>query len=201
MKKTLFSPGWIAAVLLVLGTGCASSPAGSAAAANTTLGKWAGTWNNFYSYLERPALEQAYAAIAAKEGKTPAEIKERYLTGPTYQCEIAAMGITDSGVTFYTASQTSAGSTTGTAYKADYTDRGSVDIGGRGWRHFETAADIPYKHLLLLPAEADVPGQTMMHFHFRYGKDLEALKSADSWYATMIAYDSTDDLIIGHMTH
>jgi zinc transport system substrate-binding protein len=201
MKKTLFSLGLAAAVLLVLGTGCASSPETGTTAGNTALAAWVGGWNNFYSYLNRPALEEAYSAIAAKEDKTSAEIKQRYLTGPTYQCEIAAMGIQGDTITFYTAPWTTAGSTPGAAYKADYRDRGNVDIGGRNWRHFETAANIPYKHLLLLPAEADVPGRTMVHFHFRYGSDLEAMKNAEGWYATMIAWDSTDALIIGHMTH
>jgi zinc transport system substrate-binding protein len=68
------------------------------------------------------------------------------------------------------------------------------------WKHFETAEEVPYKHLIILPAEADIPGETMIHFHFRYGSDLDKLLAADGWFATMIAYDSTMDLLVGHMT-
>ena len=182
-------------------SGCAGTPEAGSPAEKTALQAWAGTWNNFYSYLERPALDSAYAALAEKEGKTPEEIKKRYLEGPTYQCEIAAMDISGNTVVFYKTPQSAARSSTGVAYKAEYQDLGGVDINGRIWRHFATSAAVPYAHLLLLPAEADVPGKTMMHFHFRYGKDLETIKNAEGWYATMTLYDSTDDLLIGHMTN
>jgi zinc transport system substrate-binding protein len=180
--------------------GCASAPQGGVPSAAASFGAWTGTWNNFYSYFENPALNEAYAVLAQKEGKTPEEIKDRYISGPTYQCEIAAMGITGDTVTFYRAPQTSAGSSSGIAYKAAYQDGGNVDINGRPWRHFFTAADIPYKHLLLLPAEADEPGVTMVHFHFRYGTDLETIKAAENWYATMTAFDSPIEFLINHMT-
>jgi Zn/Cd-binding protein ZinT len=184
--------------VLVTGlSGCASAPRGGTSA----LDAWAGTWNNFYSYFERPALSRAYAVLAEKEGKTPEEIKKRYIEGQTYRCEIAAMGITGNEIRFYNASQCSANATDGVVYKGTYRDMGDVDINGRVWRYFQTSAGIPYVHLLLLPAEADEPGKTMKHFHFRYGKDLETIKNAEGWYATMTLYDSTDDLLIGHMTH
>ncbi|GHV51583.1 hypothetical protein AGMMS49579_07210 [Spirochaetia bacterium] len=182
-------------------SGCVGSPKAGAPGEKTALEAWAGTWNNFYSYFERPSLSRAYEVLAAKEGKTPEEIRLRYLEGPTYQCEIAAFAIEGNSITFYQAPQQSAGSSNGIAYRAVYQDDGDVDINGRIWRHFETTADIPYKHLLLLPAEADVPGETMMHFHFRYGKDPDTIKNTEGWFATMTLYDSTDDLLIGHMTH
>lgn len=180
-------------------SGCVTAGGTGAAAEPTALESWSGAWNNFYSYFDRPALNRAYAVLAEKEGKTPDEIKKRYLEGPTYQCEIAAMDISGNTVRFFRDPPNAARS--GAAYQAEYADRGDVDINGRKWRHFETAAAVPYTHLLLLPAEADVPGETMMHFHFRYGNDLSALKNAEGWYATMVSSDSTDDLLIGHMTH
>jgi zinc transport system substrate-binding protein len=200
MKKLLCMMITGGAFALML-AGCASAPQGDTRPAGASFGMWTGTWNNFYSYFENPALNEAYAVLAQKEGKTPAEIKNRYISGPTYQCEIAAMGMAGDTVTFYRSPQKSANSGSGIAYKAGYQDGGDVDINGRIWRHFFTAADIPYKHLLLLPAEADEPGVTMMHFHFRYGADLETIKAAENWYATMTAFDSPVEFLINHMVH
>ncbi|MDR0562591.1 MAG: metal-binding protein ZinT [Spirochaetaceae bacterium] len=205
MKKTL--PTLLLIGSLTLGLiGCANSaktaePAPPPEAENPALEGWHGTWNNFYAYLDRPELDAAYAVKAEKDGKTQAEVKADYLTGQTYRCEIAGMGITRDTVTFYLEPQTVPISDEGIAYQADYADAGDVDINGRIWRHFETSADIPYKHLLFLPVDADVPGETMLHFHFRYGSDLETIKNSEGWYATMVAYDTTDELIIGHITH
>jgi hypothetical protein len=98
-----------------------------------------------------------------------------------------------------------AGAASNIAYKATYAYKGEVSTtndAGRvwTWKHFETTANVPYKHFIILPAEADIPGETMIHFHFRYGNDLDAMLAADGWFATMIAYDSTMDLLVGHMT-
>jgi zinc transport system substrate-binding protein len=198
----------LTAGILIFGfLGCTSAPASSgstsspAAPAAGSLGQWAGTWNNFYSYLEFPAIQEAYSILAVKEGKTAEEIKRRYLDGLTYQCEIAAFRVTASSITFFTGPQTSANATSNVAYAAAYSDAGPVDIGGRIWQHFETSSNIPYKHLLLLPAEADEPGKTMVHFHFRYGQSLENLKNAEGWFPTMVQYDNSSSLIVGHMTH
>jgi Zn/Cd-binding protein ZinT len=195
----------ILAGILIL-AGCATVPPGDSGAvqpepAANPFGAWAGTWNNFYSYFENPGLDRAYAALAEKEGKTPAEIKDRYLNGPTYRCEIAAMSIAGDTITFYREPQSSAGSASGVLYKAVYEDGGYMNIGGRNWRHFYTTAGIPYKHLIFLPAEADEPGVTMMHFHFRYGAEPETVRDAEGWYATMTAFDSPLEFIVNHMTH
>jgi zinc transport system substrate-binding protein len=111
------------------------------------------------------------------------------------------MEIKGNTVVFYKTPQSAAPSDNDIAYTGEYKDLGDVDINGRIWRHFQTGLDLPYTHLLLLPAEADAPGKTMMHFHFRYGKDLETLRNAEGWYPTMTLYDSTDDLLINHMTN
>ncbi|MDR1971791.1 MAG: metal-binding protein ZinT [Treponema sp.] len=183
--------------------GCTSAPVSQAASppAPARFGPWTGTWNNFYSYLGNPALEEAYAELAQMEGRTPAEIRDRYLNGPTYRCDIAAMNIAEGTVTFFQEPQTKANGTSGIAYRAAYQDGGEIDIGGRKWRHFFSAENIPYRHLIFLPAEADEPGVTMLHFHFRYGRDLETIKAAEGWYATMTSFDSPIQFIINHMTH
>ena len=50
-------------------SGCAGTPEAGSPAEKTALQAWAGTWNNFYSYLERPALDSAYTALAGFGGK------------------------------------------------------------------------------------------------------------------------------------
>jgi zinc transport system substrate-binding protein len=179
--------------------GCASGPQ---AQSSGVLSDWTGTWNNFSSYFENPGIAKAYEILAEREGKSPEEIKARYAAGPTYQCDIAAMEIQGDAITFYSKTQYVAGAASNIAAKATYVYKGEVSTNGGNvkWKHFETSDTVPYKHFMALPAEADIPGETMIHFHFRYGDDLDKMLAAEGWFATMIAYDSVMDLLIGHMT-
>ena len=186
----------LALVMLVMAV-----PAFAEAEADVSLANWAGRWNNFASYFENEGVQEAYAKKAEtdEEGKTAEEIKDNYINGETYKCDIPAMVIEGDEIAFYDASLTDDAEPTA---KAAYAFMGMVkDANDREFAHFEAVGDAPYKAFLLLPAEADIPGETMMHFHFRYGDDAESLLAKDGWYATMTAADSTDALIVGHMTH
>jgi zinc transport system substrate-binding protein len=195
--------GAMAAVVAagLLSAGCVSGPQTQGPG---VLADWTGTWNNFSSYFENPGIVRAYEILAEREGSSSDDVKARYVTGTTYKCDIAAMDIQGDTITFYSELQFVNGAASGVTYKATYVDKGEVSTnsGGRvsSWRHFETSDNVPYKHFMFLPAEADIPGETMIHFHFRYGSDLDTILAADGWYATMIAYDSTMDLLVGHMT-
>jgi zinc transport system substrate-binding protein len=185
----------------LVSVGCASIPQ---AQSQSVLSDWTGTWNNFSSYFDNPGIVRAYEILAEQEGNSPEDVKTRYVTGPTYQCDIAALGIQGDTITFYSEKQFVPGAASHITYVARYAYKGEVSTtsGGRvtKWNHFETDDNVPYKHFIALPAEADIPGETMIHFHFRYGNDLDQLLAKDGWYATMIAYDSTMDLLVGHMT-
>ncbi|MDR2103966.1 MAG: metal-binding protein ZinT [Treponema sp.] len=187
----------------LLSVGCASNPQAQSPGA---LSDWTGTWNNFSSYFENPGIVKAYEILAEREGKTPDDIKARYAAGTMYQCDIAAIEIQGDDIIFYHKTQCVNGATSDIAYKARYAYEGEVstqNAAGRvwKWKHFETSDNVPYQHFMMLPAEADIPGETMIHFHFRYGDNLDTLLAADGWFATMIAYDSTIDLLINHMTN
>lgn len=163
---------------------------------------WNGTWNNFANYFDNPGLEIAYQTLSEREENTPEEVKTHYKEGDTYKCEIAAMAIDGDTITVYTQAQEAEGDGDNIEFSAAYTYTGQMeDANDRSWAHFETTEDVPQTHFLMLPAEADDPGKTMMHFHFRYGIDPNEMIAQDGWYATMIAYDSTDDLLVGHMTY
>jgi zinc transport system substrate-binding protein len=181
--------------------GCTSSPQ---VQSSSVLSDWTGTWNNFSSYFDNPGIVRAYEILAEREGNFPGNVKTRYVSGTTYRCDIAAMGIQGDTITFYSQNQFVPGASSRIAYTARYAYKGEVSTSSGGrvtkWKHFETNDNVPYKHFIALPAEADIPGETMIHFHFRYGNDLDQLLAADGWYATMIAYDSTMDLLVGHMT-
>lgn len=185
----------------LLSTGCVSL---SQTQRPGVLSDWTGTWNNFSSYFENPGIAEAYGILAEREGTSPEAVKTRYVAGTTYKCDIPAIAIQGNTISFYKGLQFVAGAASNVEYKAAYAYRGEVSVDGGGrvvtWKHFETIEDVPYKHFLLLPAEADIPGETMIHFHFRYGDDLDKLLAADGWFATMIAYDSTMDLLVNHMT-
>ncbi|MDR0377269.1 MAG: metal-binding protein ZinT [Spirochaetaceae bacterium] len=195
--------GLLATVLIagLLSVGCTSIPK---VQNSGVLSDWAGTWNNFSSYFDNPGIVRAYEILAERESKSPEDIKTRYITGTTYKCDIAALEIQGDTITFYSEKQFVSGAASHIVYTARYTYKGDVSTtsGGRvtKWKHFETDENIPYKHFIALPAEADIPGETMIHFHFRYGNDLNQLLAADGWFATMIAYNSTMDLLVNHMT-
>ena len=166
------------------------------------LSDWEGTWNSFYSYFDNPVLDDAYEILAEREDKSSDEVKARYIEGKTYQCEIAALDISDGVVTFYDRPLTASDGLNDVKGKAAYIIAGEVtDANGRIWTHAVAVDDAPYTQLLLLPADADAPGETMLHFHFRYGSNLDDLLSADGWYPTMVAYDSDLTLLVGHMTY
>jgi len=197
-------------------SGCASAPAAGASSPQATsssaaraatareLAKWAGAWNNFYGYFEDPDVQKAYVTLAVREGTTPEAVKARYVDGATYQCDIAALRIDGDEITFYSVPQTSPDAKSGILSTLTYRYSGEVtdvnDVRPRAWAHFETDADTPYKHLILLPPEADIPGETAYHFHFRYARTLEEAANAEMWFATMVSVDTTPDLIVGHMT-
>lgn len=169
-----------------------------------SLETWQGTWRDFSSHFENPGLGEAYKILAEREGKTTAEIKDRYVSGRTYQCTIPAMTIKGDAVTFnfYGKAEWRADSPSEASVTAKYKFVGEIkDNFDRSWSHFETTDASPYKHLLLNLPEADIPGKTMMHFHFRYGNDLNELKAAKGWFPTMTLYGSDLSLLVGHMTN
>jgi zinc transport system substrate-binding protein len=194
----------LAAVFIagLLSAGCTSNPQ---VQSTGVLSDWTGTWNNFSSYFDNPGITRAYEILAEREGNSPEDVKSRYVAGTMYKCDIAAIGINGDSITFYTEKQCVTDAASNIAYTARFAYKGEVSTSNAAgrvwtWKHFETTDNAPYKHFIMLPAEADIPGETMIHFHFRYGNDLDQLLAADGWFATMIAYDSTIDLLVGHMT-
>jgi zinc transport system substrate-binding protein len=199
--KSVFSVLATVFIAGLLSVGCTSIPQ---VQSSGVLSDYNGTWNNFSSYFDNPGIVRAYEILAEREGNSPEAVKARYVSGTTYKCDIAAIGVQGDTITFYSEKQFVPGASSHIAYTARYAYKGEVSTtsGGRvtNWKHFETNDNVPYKHFIALPAEADIPGETMIHFHFRYGNDLNQLLAADGWYATMIAYNSTIDLLVGHMT-
>lgn len=187
--------------LLLVSVPAGFSPLHASERQGESLKDWQGTWNNFYSYFDRPELDEAYEILARREGKTASEVKRRYAEGKLYQCEIAAMRIDGQGITFYTRTQNSENSRKDVLALAKYKYIGkATDNFDRQWAHFEAVGAAPYKHLFLSGTEADAPGKTMFHFHFRYGDEVEKLKAAKGWFPTMVQYDSDLSLLVGHMT-
>lgn len=191
-----------AVLLLVSALFCGASYVEASQKADS-LKTWQGIWENFSSSFYEPGLQEAYAILAEREGKTATEIRERYVDGRTYECRIPAMIINGDTVTFnfYNKAEWRANSPSKSSVTANYKFVGEIkDDFGRGWSHFEATGATPYKHLLLNLPEADIPGKTMMHFHFRYGNDLSELKAAKGWFPTMTLYGSDISLLVGHMT-
>lgn len=191
-----------AALLLVSTLVCGASNIEASQKADS-LETWQGIWEDFSSYFHEPGLQEAYTVLAKREGKTAAEIQERYVDGRTYECRIPAMIIKGDAVTynFYSKAEWHANSPSKSSVTAKYKFTGEIkDDFDRGWSHFEAVGAAPYKHLLLSPPETDIPGKTMTHFHFRYGNDLSELKAAKGWFPTMTLYDSDISLLVGHMT-
>lgn len=191
-----------ATLLLMSALVCGASYAEASPKADS-LETWQGAWRDFSSYFGDPGLEEAYKILAEREGKTAVEIKERYQSGRTYECAIPALIIKGDSVTFndYRKDEYRMDLPDKDSPTAKYKFMGEIkDNFDRSWSHFEAMSAAPYKHLLLNLPEADIPGKTMMHFHFRYGNDLSELKAAKGWFPTMTLYGSDISLLVGHMT-
>ena len=66
------------------------------------------------------------------------------------------------------------------------------------WNIFEaTNEDAPYKYLTLMKID---PNEDLLHFHFRYGDDLDEILDKEDWFPTVVSPQTTNEQLIDEIT-
>lgn len=198
MKRKLISFATAALMLCCMALGTGAAPA-----QKVELSDWNGVWNSLDTYLEYPELDGAYKTLAAREGTTPEEIKAGFTK--RYDSEVVAMKVDGDIITVYNKVRAfhHQDLKEDIVYSAQYVFKGEMPTSaGYTWYRFEAVNryDVPYPVLMLLPVGEDEPGETMRHFHFRYGGDADELYAIQNWFPTMVKSSSTLDLISNDFT-
>lgn len=169
----------------------------TASAEAVKLSEWNGVWNNFADVMTKPQYDEGWKAKAENKKKSVEEIKKEGVEKTYKNDQVASLKVEGDKVTFYTKAQDKEAKDSEKSGEGTYTFVKKMDK----FAVFHGDAKAPYPVLLLLPAEADEPGKTMVHFHFRYGSDAEELAKKDGWYPTMIKAGTTDAEINAHLGH
>ncbi|MDL2318806.1 metal-binding protein ZinT, partial [Eubacteriales bacterium OttesenSCG-928-A19] len=150
MKKVL----GLSLVLALLVAGVSVLAEGEA-----SLADWNGRWNGFQNYFENEGIVEAYEKKAETDGTTAEEAKAYYVSGETYRSEIVAIAIEGDTIAFYDTMLAPGSDAEPIATSAYAFVEMAADANDREWAYFQAQDDAaPYKVMLLLPAEADVPG-------------------------------------------
>lgn len=213
MKKTatLITTGALVMALSPLLAGCSgtpaapagSEPAGSASASmepaahEVSLADWEGTWNGFSGYLDNPEVSVAFDEVAERDGKSADEVKKDFSDKVT--CDFAGIVFKGDTVELLDGFASEGGASLGSAA---YTFKESRTVEHAGhtleWDIFTSDdPNAPYPVLLLMPVHGE---EELVHFHMRYGSDVEELMSREGWYPTFVKPNSTIEQIKGEIT-
>ncbi|MBY4797294.1 metal-binding protein ZinT [Collinsella sp. AGMB00827] len=213
MKKTatLLTTGALALAMAPLLAGCnsapkpavGSEPAGSATTQTTpakhevSLADWEGAWNGFNGYLDNPEVAPAFDEVAKRDGKSAEEVKKDF--SAKVMCDFKGIVFKGDTIELLDGFESEGGKPTG---KATYTFKESRTVEHAGytleWDVFTSDdADAPYPVLLLMPVHGE---EELVHFHMRYGNDVDELMAKDGWYPTFVKPNSTIEQIKGEIT-
>lgn len=186
-------------LMLVLCLSFAVAVQAEAPADAKSIADWEGLWNSLDTYLDDEGLAEAYATLAERDGGTAEEVQESFQT--RYQSDIISLKIEGDTVTFYSAVQGAEASDADKIAEATYTYVAEMPTEmGFSFHQFAADGESEYPVLLLIEVGEDVPGETMRHFHFRYGSDVDELFAIEGWYPTMVKSDSAIELISNDFT-
>jgi len=146
-----------------------------------SLSGWDGDWKSFSSYLDDPAMDSAYEAIAAKGKNLTAAEVETALKNMYDSKGVTALSIRGDVITV-----TSGGGSM--AY--DYEGRMFAPISGFDgvfWYKFEAPSASDQRYMVMTSVHSDGP-DAMKHWHVRFGDaGFSALADrTDFWYPTFV---------------
>ena len=158
------------------------------AAKKITLEKWAGEWNGFHKYLDKPEVQKAYEEAAKDKKSTPEAIKKEL--EERRKCEFNGLRIKGNTIEFLDGFAKD-GAKTVTKATYECVDSKKVMHGGHQleWDVFKAKeADAKYPVLLMMPVHGE---EELVHFHMRYGTNADELLKKDKWFPTFVKPDST----------
>ena len=167
------------------------------AKSSVSLSDWQGDWNSMYEYLEDPEIQSAYSTLAKNEEIDEDKAKEDYLA--KRKADFAGLIIDADKVTFLDNFPKKDGKTIGEGtYKFSKTEEQMLGEHKITWNIFEaTNEDAPYKYLTLMKID---PNEDLLHFHFRYGDDLDEILDKEDWFPTVVSPQTTNEQLIDEIT-
>lgn len=157
---------------------------------------WEGAWNNMGAYLDEEELQTAFEQVAEKEGKSAEEVKKAYVE--KRKCDFDGFVVRGEKVTLLDGFEDKDGNEMDSAeyrfVKSHKVQHGSHEL---EWHAFQAEGDAKYPVLLMMEVHGE---ENLVHFHMRYGDDIEALLAKDGWYPTFIKPGSTMDQLIEEIT-
>lgn len=167
------------------------------AKSSVSLSDWQGDWNSMYEYLEDTEIQSAYSTLAKNEEIDEDKAKEDYLA--KRKADFAGLIIDADKVTFLDNFPEKDGKTIGEGtYKFSKTEEQMLGEHKITWNIFEaTNEDAPYKYLTLMKID---PNEDLLHFHFRYGNDLDEILNKESWFPTVVSPQTTNEQLIDEIT-
>lgn len=166
-------------------------PAKKEEAKAVQLTDWKGEWNNFTGYFEKPEVQKSFEELGKKEGKSAADAKKELFE--KRKTEFNGIKLDGNKVTFYDKFISEGGKEIATLeYK--FVESHKVKHGGEelSWNVFETKGNDTFKYLALLPVHGE---EELVHFHLRYGNDLQKILRSEDWYPTFVKPNSTMEQI------
>lgn len=210
MKKLagLAVPGVTLALALTL-AGCAgqgtpstqgepaSKPAESQKVAEgASLSDWEGSWNGLNHYLDDEGLSDAYEEVAKRDGTTAEAVKNEMKE--KVSAEFSGLEVSGDTISFLDGFKDKGGKEVAkTTYK--FVEARKVKHGGAEleWDVFKAVEpDAKYPVLLMMPVHGE---EELVHFHLRYGSDVDELMKRDDWYPTFVKPNTTLDQIKGEI--
>lgn len=151
-----------------------------------SLADWEGTWESLSAYFDDPELEESFAEHAEEHGESVEEVKEEF--EETKGTEFDVMTVDDDTVTFIAdkdadASESAVAYDLSAAY--DVVD-GDLEY---TWFIFEAGDDASYPYLALMPQHGE---ESLVHFHMRYGDDVDAMLEESEWFPVLIKEGTAD---------
>lgn len=159
----------------------------------STLADWEGAWEATSAYFDTPEVQAEIAEHAAEHGETEAEFREELEEGSGTEFDGIVVG--DGTITFV-ANLEDLGSPSESAHEYTFSKAYDIVDGNSSftWHIYEGAADAPYKYVALMPQHGE---ESLVHFHMRYGDDVDKLLNDDDWYPVMVKKDTADlDMIM-----
>lgn len=190
---------FLAALLLVCLT--ISSTAFADPTEAVTLADWAGTWNNYAGFFDQADFLNAAKAHLKDSDKKLEDVLTPYRE--MMKADFQAMTIDGDTITMLDDFSMEKGNVVSqSAYafvQAHTTMYGEFEV---VWYEFKATGESKYPVMLMTPPHGH-GDEGMIHFHFRYGDDVQQLlaKENEEWYPTFVVNTTTVDQLVDELFH
>ncbi|MDO5732762.1 MAG: ZinT/AdcA family metal-binding protein [Eubacteriales bacterium] len=157
-----------------------------------SLSEWEGEFNSPIAYFEDEAVKESMKQLAEKMGKSADEVSHEW--EEMMKSDFKALKVEGDKITFFDGKIGEGKEITSAEYAYDSTyatKHGNFDL---EWFAFRAKNDdAQYPVLLLMPLHGE---EVLMHFHMRYGSDIDSLFENENWWPTFMKSDTTTEQVV-----